>query len=106
MRHSIVLDQLAPIPVGHVAELIAVGRTLALVRDQQTGIEYVPSSLATNQLGSPTFDAKNYVEELPAARLGGPRVIGRVEECRIVTHTGRGNELSFVTRLILEDGRG
>ncbi len=106
MQQTIVLDQLVPIPVEHSVEVIAINRTLAVVRDCTTGIEYVPSMLATTQLGSPDYDAQMYSEQLPAARLGGPRLTGRVVACRVVTHGGRGNQAGFITRLVIDDGHG
>jgi hypothetical protein len=106
MQHSIVLDQLVPVPVEHNVEVIAINRTLAVVIDRTTGIEYVPSTIATSQLGGSEFDAQMYVEQLPASRLGGPRVKGRVVACRVVTHAGRGLQAGYVTRLVLDDGRG
>ncbi len=115
MLRQVVLDQIVPVPVGHLVrihelELRRGGGWLpaphdALVVDLDTGIEYVPARLFSTAGASNSFyDATLFKDRLDAehARIATTWT-GRVVACRIATDASRDH--GYATRLLIEPAR-
>ncbi len=108
MPQTFVVDLLAPIPVGHRVRVDQVEHREAgtwvatrdfLVRDEETGVEYVPSRCNSKWPDNDWYDKDLYIEELGRDWRRGASVVGRVVQCRVAC---AGRHAGYVTRLLVE----
>lgn len=109
MRSTLVLDVMAPIPVGHRVRVERLERRApdgnwtptsdVALCDEETGVEYVPARYCSREPDNEWYGKELYLEDLADGWRRNALFVGRVVQCRVV---GAGRALGYVTRLVLE----
>jgi len=103
MKRTVILGQIAPIPVGHAVEVTPIKDETAYVRDLDTGIEYLPYNVVSKSSDCSYFIPRLYVEQFDTSALDRSSTFkGKVSACRVGTLSMVGFDAGFVTRLVVE----